>query len=42
MIEKNRSRPSDKFYDGEGRKYLEVPWIKYLILSKYRIKYTKK
>jgi len=35
MIEKNRSHPSIKFYGGEGRKYPEVPRIKYLILLKY-------
>ena len=28
-----------KFYGGEGRKYLEVFRIKYLVLSKCRTKY---
>ena len=30
-----------KFYDGEGRKYLEVSRIKYLVLPKCGIKYQK-
>ena len=30
-----------KSYSGEGRKYLEVLRIKYLVLPKYRTKYQK-
>ena len=41
MIEKNRSRPSIKFYGGDGRKYLEVVRIKYLVLPKCATKYQK-
>ena len=30
-----------KSYGGEGKKYLEVPRIKYLVLLKYGTKYQK-
>ena len=41
MIEKIRAVHLIKSYGDEGRKYLEVPRIKYLVLPKYRTKYQK-
>ena len=40
IIEKIGAVHLIKFYDGEGKKYLEVP-IKYLVLPKCGIKYQK-
>ena len=39
MIEKIGAIHLIKSYGGEGRKYPEIPRIKYLILPKYRTKY---
>ena len=41
MIEKIGAVHLIKLYDGEDRKYLEVPRIKYLVLPKYTTKYQK-
>jgi len=30
-----------KFYDGENKKYLKIPRIKYMVLPKYGTKYQK-
>jgi len=39
MMEKIGAVHLIKFYGGEGRKYPEVHRIKYLVLTKYGIKY---
>jgi len=39
MIEKMRAVYLIKSYGGEGRKYLEVPRVKYMILQKCEAKY---
>ena len=41
MIEKIRAGHLIKSYGGEGRKYLEVFRIKYLVLPKCETKYKK-
>ena len=41
MIEKIGTVHLIKFYGGEGRQFLEVPRIKYLVLPKCGTKYQK-
>ena len=41
MIEKIDAVHLVKSYGGEGRKYPEVPIVKYMVLSKYGTKYQK-
>ena len=41
MIEKIWAIYLIKSYDGEDRKYSEVPMVKYMILPKYGTKYQK-
>jgi len=41
MIEKIGNVHLIKFYDGEGRKYPEVPRVKYMVLPKCETKYKK-
>jgi len=41
MIEKIGAAHLIESYGGEGRKYLEIPRIKYLVLPKYGTKYQK-
>ena len=41
MIEKMGADHLIKSYSGEGRKYLEVFRIKYMVLLKYETKYQK-
>ena len=41
MIEKIGTVHLVKFYDGEGKKYPEVPRVKYQVLQKCGTKYQK-
>ena len=41
MIEKIRAVHLTESYDGQDRKYLEVPRLNYLVVQKYGTKYQK-
>ena len=41
IIEKMRAIHLIESYGGQGKKYLEVPRLKYLVVQKYGTKYIK-